>query len=87
MKYVDKDPIKDEEVRRGSDRLRVLSTLLVFCFVLSPIAGWAQSVADVVKTSGDAVVLIVVSDDSGKELKQGSGFIISAPFAAGSPVW
>jgi S1-C subfamily serine protease len=32
----------------------------------------------VVKTSGDAVVLIVVSDDSGKELKQGSGFIISA---------
>lgn len=36
-----------------------------------------HSIPELVKSSVDAVVLIVVSDASGKEVKQGSGFIVS----------
>ena len=36
-----------------------------------------RSIADIVKSCVDAVVLVVVSDASGKEVGQGSGFIIS----------
>jgi hypothetical protein len=37
-----------------------------------------ESVADVVKRSGDAVVLIVISNSSGQETTLGSGFLVSA---------
>lgn len=37
-----------------------------------------RSVSEVVKSTLDSVVLIVVSDGSGKELKQGSGFIVAS---------
>ena len=36
-----------------------------------------RSIAEIVKSSIDAVVLVVVSDAAGKEVGQGSGFIIS----------
>jgi S1-C subfamily serine protease len=37
-----------------------------------------QVVADIVKQSSDAVVLIVISDSAGKETTLGSGFLVSA---------
>jgi hypothetical protein len=59
------------------------STLLLTCVLLdhSPRAqtGQAQrSVSEVVKATVDSVVLIVVSDDTGKPVSEGSGFIASS---------
>jgi hypothetical protein len=56
--------------------------LLLLLVALAPIPTGAQanrehSVSDVVKSTLDSVVLIVVSDTAGKELKQGSGFIVA----------
>jgi S1-C subfamily serine protease len=73
-----------QSMTKTSGRVLLLGPLLAFCLVLSPITGRPQaqnrerSVADVVKSTADAVVLVVTSDESGKALKQGSGFIISA---------
>ncbi len=46
--------------------------------VVSSSAFSQENVADVVKRSTDAVVLIVISDSSGTETALGSGFIVSA---------
>jgi hypothetical protein len=44
---------------------------------LTPYSISQQNVADVVKKSSDAVVLIVISNSAGEETVQGSGFLIS----------
>lgn len=54
---------------------------LVLVSLLTLIASYSvaqQNVADVVKKSSDAVVLIVISNASGEETALGSGFLISA---------
>lgn len=43
-----------------------------------PFSIFGQTVSDLVKNTVDAVVLIVVSDDTGKAFAEGSGFIISS---------
>jgi len=48
------------------------------CFLLSSYVVGQQDVAEIVKRSSDAVVLIVISDSSGQETALGSGFIVSA---------
>jgi S1-C subfamily serine protease len=46
--------------------------------VLGSYSASQESVADVVKQSSDAVVLIVISNSAGQEVALGSGFIVSA---------
>jgi S1-C subfamily serine protease len=56
--------------------MRNLCVLLVAVFIsYSPAQ---DTVADIVKRSSDAVVLIVISDSSGQETALGSGFLVSA---------
>jgi len=52
--------------------------LASLCFLLSSYVVGQQDVAEIVKRSSDAVVLIVISDSSGQETALGSGFIVSA---------
>lgn len=58
--------------------------LALILIALTPLSGNAQagarehSVSEVVKSTLDSVVLVVVSDEAGKELIQGSGFIVSS---------
>jgi len=54
--------------------------LILFTFLLmsSGLSLGQESVANVVKRSSDAVVLIVTSDSNGQETALGSGFLISA---------
>ncbi len=55
------------------------NVLTIIIFLLAFAAHLAsQNVADIVKQSCDAVVLIVISDSSGQETALGSGFLISA---------
>jgi S1-C subfamily serine protease len=54
----------------------LLIALLVALFVPSAIS--QQNVADIVKHSSDAVVLIVISNSTGQETALGSGFLVSA---------
>jgi S1-C subfamily serine protease len=55
-----------------------------FCLLLVAVMMWAaapraqETVADIVKRSSDAVVLIVISDSAGQETALGSGFLVSA---------
>ncbi|MFZ0761635.1 MAG: trypsin-like peptidase domain-containing protein [Candidatus Sulfotelmatobacter sp.] len=57
----------------------LLLVLFVFLLTLAtPYSVSQQNVADVVKQSSDAVVLIVISNASGEETALGSGFLISA---------
>ncbi len=61
--------------------MKIRSYWLLGCSLLITINSSAPSqenVADVVKRSTDAVVLIVISDSSGTETALGSGFIVSA---------
>jgi S1-C subfamily serine protease len=54
---------------------------LIFTFLLGALPCYSaaqQTVAEVVKRSSDAVVLIVTSDSNGQETALGSGFLISA---------
>jgi len=53
------------------------SVLFVFLFTLVTYSVCQQNVADVVKKSSDAVVLIVISNSAGEETALGSGFLIS----------
>ena len=60
-----------------------IAQLLVLLVALAPARAGAQanreqSVSEVVKSTLDSVVLIVVSDTAGKELKQGSGFVVAS---------
>jgi hypothetical protein len=50
----------------------------VLAIVLTSYSMSQEGVADVVKRSSDAVVLIVISDSSGQETALGSGFLVSA---------
>jgi S1-C subfamily serine protease len=53
---------------------------VIFCCILAILPSYSvaqQSVAEVVKRSSDAVVLIVISNSSGQETALGSGFIVS----------
>src|ERR1700757_2626635 len=53
----------------------------ILVLLLTTIASYAvseETVADVVKQTSDAVVLIVVSDSAGQENTLGSGFLVSA---------
>jgi Trypsin-like peptidase domain len=53
--------------------------ILVSCVVvLSSYLAAQQNVADVVKRSSDAVVLIVISNSAGEETALGSGFLVSS---------
>ena len=52
----------------------VIAALASMCISIA--AG--ENVADVVKQSSDAVVLIVISNSSGQEIALGSGFLVSA---------
>jgi V8-like Glu-specific endopeptidase len=55
--------------------------LVLFVSVLTLVTSYSisqQNVADVVKKSSDAVVLIVISNSAGEETTLGSGFLISA---------
>jgi V8-like Glu-specific endopeptidase len=52
--------------------------LVSFVVALVSYAGSQQNVADVVKQSSDAVVLIVISDSAGEETALGSGFLVSS---------
>lgn len=54
---------------------KLLASLL---FILSSRLVGQQDVAEIVKHSSDAVVLIVISDSSGQETALGSGFLVSA---------
>lgn len=60
--------------------MRIRSCCLLGCSLLMTLSSSPsqENVADVVKRSTDAVVLIVISDSSGTETALGSGFIISA---------
>jgi hypothetical protein len=58
--------------------LRYGLSLVLFLDLLISSSALSQEVADVVKRSSDAVVLIVISDSAGKETALGSGFLISA---------
>jgi len=53
-------------------------TLAVLLPVLVSHSASQESVADVVKRSSDAVVLIVISNSAGQETALGSGFLVSA---------
>src|SRR5579884_2509116 len=55
------------------------AVILISCLsLLVSRSACQQSVADVVKKSSDAVVLIVISNSAGQETALGSGFLISA---------
>jgi len=58
--------------------IRPVAGALVAVVTCLAAAQKAPDVADVVKRSSDAVVLIVISNSSGQETKLGSGFIVSA---------
>ena len=63
----------------GTMRPLQLTTLLASLFLtFTPYLAGQQEVAEVVKHSSDAVVLIVISDSSGQETALGSGFLVSA---------
>ena len=58
-----------------------LQNLVILGFVLAVLVSYSpaqEGVADVVRRSSDAVVLIVISDSVGQETALGSGFLISA---------
>src|SRR5271154_548748 len=58
-----------------------LRQVLIFGFlfaVLVPYSAAQEGVADVVRRSSDAVVLIVISNSAGQETALGSGFLVSA---------
>src|SRR5579863_3617683 len=59
-----------------SIRYGVILTFLVLGLPCYPAP--QQTVADVVRRSSDAVVLIMISDSNGQETALGSGFLISA---------
>jgi V8-like Glu-specific endopeptidase len=52
--------------------------LVSFLAALASYSASQQNVADVVKQSSDAVVLIVISNSSGQETALGSGFLVSS---------
>ena len=56
--------------------MRNLCLLLVA--VLVSYSSAQETVADIVKRSSDAVVLIVISNSAGQETALGSGFLVSA---------
>ncbi len=58
-------------------RFRLIVVLLVIA-LLTPYSASQADVADVVKRSSDAVVLIVISNSAGQETALGSGFLVSA---------
>lgn len=58
--------------------LRFIVVLASLCFLLSSYVAGQQDIAEIVKHSSDAVVLIVISDSSGQETALGSGFLVSA---------
>ena len=62
--------------------LCLLLVVLMMCIaapvVLVPYSSAQETVADIVKRSSDAVVLIVISDSAGQEIALGSGFLVSA---------
>lgn len=58
--------------------LRAVVTLGALIAVLTSYSAPQEGVADVVKKSSDAVVLIVISNSAGQETALGSGFIVSA---------
>jgi S1-C subfamily serine protease len=62
--------------------LCLLLVVLMMCVaapvVLVPYSLAQETVADIVKRSSDAVVLIVISDSAGQETALGSGFLVSA---------
>jgi V8-like Glu-specific endopeptidase len=61
--------------------MRPLQNVLIFGFLLVgvvPYSATQEGVADVVKRSSDAVVLIVISNSAGQETALGSGFLVSA---------
>lgn len=62
-------------------RTRPLQTVVILGFVVTFLVSRSaaqESVADVVKRSSEAVVLIVISDSAGQETALGSGFLVSA---------
>ncbi|MGA7859417.1 MAG: trypsin-like peptidase domain-containing protein, partial [Terracidiphilus sp.] len=59
-----------------SNRCGLILAFLVVALRCSSVP--QQTVAEVVKRSGDAVVQIVISDSDGQETALGSGFLISA---------
>jgi hypothetical protein len=60
---------------RPLQKAAILVSLLA---VLVSYSSAQETVADVVKRSSDAVVLIVISDTTGKETARGSGFLVTA---------
>jgi S1-C subfamily serine protease len=56
----------------------LLVVLMCVPLVLVPYSSAQATVADIVKRSSDAVVLIVISDSAGQETALGSGFLVSA---------
>src|ERR1700722_18138916 len=56
------------------------NSLFFFCLLAVPAAETTEqdSVADLVKKSSEAVVLITISDSSGRETALGSGFLVTA---------
>jgi S1-C subfamily serine protease len=62
--------------------LCLLLVALIVCVsapaVLGSYSSAQETVADIVKRSSDAVVLIVISDSAGQETALGSGFLVSA---------
>jgi S1-C subfamily serine protease len=55
-----------------------LIVVLLVIALLTPYSASQADVADVVKRSSDAVVLIVISNSAGQETALGSGFLVSA---------
>ena len=61
--------------------MRPLQKMLTVVYLLTVLVSYSASqadVADVVKRSSDAVVLIVISNSAGQETALGSGFLVSA---------
>jgi hypothetical protein len=60
--------------------MRPLRSCVILASLLWVLAAYSasQNVADVVKQSSDAVVLIVISNSAGQETALGSGFLVSA---------
>jgi len=58
--------------------LKYSAILSLFLIILASYSASQQNVADVVKQSSDAVVLIVISNSAGQDTALGSGFLVSS---------
>ena len=79
--WLNTNPFLPERVRHPPEEIMRPLRLIVALLLLTLVTSYSvsqQVVADVVKQSSDAVVLIVISNSAGQETALGSGFLVSA---------